>query len=182
MAYIDIGMDETRHPGINGLLAYRRETGRVLEELADALLVADNSLTRGERELIAAHVSGLNDCTFCCNSHSAFAAAQLDGGMPLVEQVKADADGAPVSAKMRALLRIAGAVQQTGRAVTPELVDAARAEGATDVEVHDTVLIAAAFCMYNRYVDGLGTLAPADPANYQAGVPFIVAKGYSSQR
>jgi uncharacterized peroxidase-related enzyme len=180
MAYIDLGLDETRHPGINGLLAYNRETGRVLEALADALLVAPGSLTRGERELIAAHVSGLNECTFCRNSHSAFAAAQLDGGMPLVEEVRADPDSAPVSPKIRALLRIAGAVQRSGRDVTPELVDAARAEGATDAEVHDAVLIAAAFCMYNRYVDGLGTLAPTEPEAYQGGVPFIVAKGYSS--
>ena len=181
MAYIDLGLDETRHPGINGLLAYRRETGRVLEDLADALLVAPGTLTRGERELIAAHVSGLNECTFCTNSHSAFAAAQLDGGMPLVDEVRADAENAPVSPKLRALLRIAGAVQQTGRAVTPELVEAARAEGATDLEVHDTVLIAAAFCMYNRYVDGLGTLSSEEPAAYQAGVPFIVSRGYSSE-
>lgn len=180
MAYIDLGLDETRHPGINGLLAYNRETGRVLEALADALLVAPGSLTRGERELIAAHVSGLNECTFCRNSHSAFAAAQLDGGMALVEEVRADPDSAPVSPKIRALLRIAGAVQRSGREVTPELVDAARAEGATDSEVHDAVLIAAAFCMYNRYVDGLGTLSPKEPEAYQSGVPFIVAKGYSS--
>ena len=181
MAYIELGLDETRQPGITGLLAYRRETGRALEALADALLVAPNSLTRGERELIAAHVSGLNDCAFCRDSHSAFAAAQLDGGMPVVEQVRADPDNAPVSAKMRALLRIAGAVQRSGRDVTRDLVEAAQKEGATDTEVHDTVLIAAAFCMFNRYVDGLGTVVPDDPAAHQASVPFIVGHGYSSE-
>jgi uncharacterized peroxidase-related enzyme len=180
MAHIDLGLDETRHPGITGLLAYRRETGGPLEALVDALLVAPNSLSRGERELIAAYVSGLNECTFCRNSHSAFAAAQLDAGMPLVEQVRADPDSAPVSPKLHTLLRIAGAVQQDGRAVTPELVDAARAEGATDLEVHDTVLIAATFCMLNRYVDGLGTLAPDDPALYETSATRIVAGGYSS--
>jgi uncharacterized peroxidase-related enzyme len=180
MAHIDLGLDETRHPGITGLLAYHRETGRPLEALVDALLVAPNSLSRGERELIAAYVSGLNECTFCRNAHSAFAAAQLDAGMPLVEQVRADLDSAPVSPKLRTLLRIAAAVQQDGRAVTPELVDAARAEDATDLEVHDTVLIAATFCMLNRYVDGLGTLAPGDPALYEASAPGIVAGGYSS--
>jgi uncharacterized peroxidase-related enzyme len=181
MAYIDLGPDETRRPGITGLLAYRRETGRPLEALADALLVAPNTLSRGERELIAAYVSGLNECTFCRNSHSAFAAAQLDAGMPLVEQVRADLDSAPVSPKLRALLRIAAAVQRDGRAVTPELVQAARAQGATDLEVHDTVLIAAAFCMMNRYVDGLGTLAPGDSASYAALAPRIVVGGYRSQ-
>jgi len=180
MAYIDLGLDETRNPGITGLLAYRPETGRPIEALADALLFAPGSLPRGDRELIAAYVSARNDCTFCRNSHSAFAAAQLDAGMRLVEQVCADPDSAPISPKLRALLRIAAAVQQTGQAVTPELIDAARVEGATDVELHDTVLIAAAFCMLNRYVDGLGTVAPTDPSLYQASVPRIVATGYSS--
>ena len=180
MAYIDLGLDETRNPGITGLLAYRPATGRPIEALVDALLVAPSSLSRGERELIAAYVSGLNECTFCTNAHSAFAAAQLDAGMTLVEQVRADPDSAPVPAKLQALLRIAAAVRRDGRAVTPELVDTARAEGATDVEVHDTVLIAAAFSMLNRYVDGLGTLAPEDPDRYQATVPAILAHGYSS--
>jgi uncharacterized peroxidase-related enzyme len=180
MAHIDLGLDETRQPGITGLLAYRRETGRPLEALVDALLVAPNSLSRGERELIAAYVSGRNECTFCRNAHSAFAAAQLDAGMPLVEQVRADVDSAPIPPRLRALLAIAAAVQQDGRTVTTELVDAARAEGATDVEVHDTVLIAATFCMLNRYVDGLGTLAPEDPRLYEFSVPAIVANGYAT--
>jgi uncharacterized peroxidase-related enzyme len=180
MAYIDLGLDETRHPGITGLLAYRPETAGPIEALADALLVDPGSLSRGERELIAAYVSGLNECTFCRNAHSAFAAAQLDAGMPLVEQVCTDPDRAPLSEKLRALLRIATAIQQSGRAVTPKLIDAARAAGATDVEVHDTVLIAATFCMLNRYVDGLGTFSPADPSLYRASVPAIVARGYAT--
>jgi alkylhydroperoxidase family enzyme len=79
---------------------------------------------------------------------------------------------------MRALLAIAAAVQQDGRKVTTQLVDAARTEGATDVEIHDTVLIAAAFCMYNRYVDGLGTLAPNEPQLYEEAAERIMANGY----
>ncbi len=144
------------------------------------LLRAPNPLSPGERELIAAYVSGLNECDFCCRSHSAFAAAQLDAGMSLVDQVRADLDSAPIAPKLRALLRIAGAVRQGGRAVTAELVDAARAEGATDVEIHDTVLIAAAFCMYNRYVDGLGTLAPRDDELYAQVAGTIVEAGYTT--
>ena len=180
MAYIDLGPDESRRPGITGLLAYRPETARPIEALVDVLLVSPNPLDRGERELIAAYVSALNECTFCRNAHSAFAAAQLDAGMPLVEQVCADLDSAPVSRKLRALLRIAAAVQRDGRAVTLELITAARAEGATEIEVHDTVLIAAMFCMINRYVDGLGTFAPTDPSRYEATVPAIVAHGYAT--
>ena len=180
MAHIDLGVDEAQFPGINGPLAYRPETAKPLEELAEVLLRAPNTLTPGERELIAAYVSGLNECTFCRDSHSAFAAAQLDAGMSLVEQVRADLDTAPVSAKLRALLRIAAAVRDDGRKVTTDMVEAARTEGATDQEIHDTVLIAAAFCMYNRYVDGLATFAPAGPELYAGAAQRIIAHGYRS--
>jgi uncharacterized peroxidase-related enzyme len=180
MAHIDLGVDENEFPGINGPMRFRPETAKPLNELAEILLRGPHPLTAGERELIAAYVSGLNECTFCCTSHSAFAAAQLDDGMPLVDRVRADLDTAPVSAKLRALLRIAGAVQQDGRKVTPELVEAARAEGATDLEIHDTVLIAAAFCMYNRYVDGLATLAPDDPDRYAMAAQRIIQFGYGN--
>jgi uncharacterized peroxidase-related enzyme len=178
VAYIDLGVDETEFPGINGPMKYRPQTARPLAELANVLLRGEHPLTAGERELIAAYVSGLNECRFCSASHSAFAAAQLDEGMPLVEQVRTDLDAAPVSGKMRALLKIAGAVRDDGRKVTQELVDQARGEGATDLEVHDTVLIAAAFCMFNRYVDGLGTVAPDDPAGYVRAAGRIIEHGY----
>jgi uncharacterized peroxidase-related enzyme len=178
MAHIELGVDENIYPGINGPMRFRPETAKPLNELADILLTGPHTLTPGERELIASYVSGRNDCTFCSSSHSAFAAAQLDEGKPLVEAVHADLDTAPVSEKLRALLRIAGAVQETGRKVTSDMIAAARAEGATDLEIHDTVLIAAAFCMYNRYVDGLGTFAPADPAMYESAAERIIAHGY----
>lgn len=180
MAHINLGIDESQFPGITGPMRFRPETGKPLMELAEVLLRGPHSLTAGERELIAAYVSGLNECDFCCNSHSAFAAVQLDEGMALVDQVRANLDEAPVSEKLRALLRIAGAVQETGRKVTSELVEAARTEGATDVEIHDTVLIAAAFCMYNRYVDGLATLTPTDPELYAQSAQRIVEHGYMS--
>lgn len=178
MAHIDLGVDETMFPGINGPMRFRPQTAKPLNELAEALLRGPNPLSPGERELIAAYVSGLNECEFCCGSHSAFAAAQLDAGHALVTQVRQDVDAAPISAKLRALLHIAGAVQKGGRNVTAELVSAARAEGATDVEIHDTVLIAAAFCMYNRYVDGLGTLLPDSPKRYDEAAQRIVEFGY----
>jgi uncharacterized peroxidase-related enzyme len=173
--HIDIGNDL---PGISGLLSYRPETGRPLSGLAEVLLRGPSTLGRGERELIAAYVSRLNECEFCASSHSAFAAAQLPEGLPLVSQVCADLEQAPVSAKIKALLRVAAKVQQGGKAVTAADVAAARDAGASDVEIHDAVLIAAAFCMYNRYVDGLATIAPDDPAGYQAAAELIVAHGY----
>ena len=165
-------------PGIRGLLRYRPETGRPLSELAEVLLRGPSTLTRGERELIAAYVSGLNDCQYCSASHSASAAAQLPEGMALVDQVRADASSAPVPGKLKALLAIAAAVQRGGLQVTDEHIARARAAGATDLEIHDTVLIAAAFCMMNRYVNGLATIAPDDPARYAAGAQHLIKEGY----
>jgi uncharacterized peroxidase-related enzyme len=168
----------TGAPGIRGLFDFRPETARPLRELTEVLLRGPSTLTRGERELIAAYVSARNECRFCASSHSAFAAAQLPDGMALVDRVRADLDSAPVSAKLKALLRIADAVRVDGRNVTAEHVAAARAAGASDVELHDAVLIAAAFCMYNRYVDGLATFAPDDPAAYAKMAEQVVASGY----
>ena len=177
MPHITLNSEE---PGIRGLLRYRPETGRPISELAEVLLRGPSTLTRGERELIAAQVSALNECRYCTASHAATAAAQLPGGMDLdlVEQVRADAASAPISAKLQALLAIAAAVQRSGRDVTDDLVAQARAAGATDLEIHDAVLIAAAFCMMNRYVDGLATIAPADPAVYAAGAQRLISQGY----
>jgi uncharacterized peroxidase-related enzyme len=165
-------------PGIRGLFRFRPETARPLNELVEVLLRGPSVLTTGERELIAAYVSALNDCQYCSSSHAAYAAAQLPDGPELVDQVRADADGAPISAKLKALLRIAAAVQQGGLNVTEQQVAAARAAGATDVEIHDCVLIAAAFCMFNRYVDGLATDLPQDPAFYATRAKRIAADGY----
>lgn len=177
MSYIALDNDM---PGITGLLRYRPETGRALSALAETLLRDPNTLSRGERELIAAYVSNLNQCKFCASSHGAFAAAQLPEGMDMVTSVCADVEQAALSGKMRALLKVAGKVQQSGKAVTAEDVGAARAAGASDVEIHDTVLIAAAFCMFNRYVDGLATTAPDDPAVYAMSAEVIVTHGYTA--
>ena len=165
-------------PGIMGPLLFRPQTGKPLFELAEVLLRGESTLSRGDREVIAAYVSTLNQCQFCAKSHATFAALQLEGGFDVVDAVIADPDTAPVSAKLRALLNLAGLVAKSGLAVTQESIDAAKSEGATDVEIHDTVLIAAAFCMYNRYVDGLGALSPPDRADYADMGRLIVDVGY----
>lgn len=175
MPHIELHSDQ---PGIRGLLEYRPETARPISDLADILLRGPSTLTRGERELIGAYVSGLNGCQYCSSSHSATAAAQLSGGLDLVQQVRADPARAPISAKMKTLLAIAAAVQRSGLDVTGAGVAAARDAGATDLEIHDTVLIAAMFAMFNRYVDGLATVAPDDPAVYAAGAERLVRYGY----
>lgn len=177
MSHVNTDYDS---PGIVGLLRFRPETARPLSELAEVLLRGPHTLTRGERELIAAYVSDLNKCRFCAMSHAALAAAQLPEGMPFVKQLVINPDQAPVSSKLKELLKIAAKVQQDGKKVTVEDVASARAVGASSVEIHDTVLISAAFCMYNRYVDGLAAIAPDDPALYIEQARQIIANGYLS--
>ncbi|WP_263359232.1 carboxymuconolactone decarboxylase family protein [Acidicapsa ligni] len=164
--------------GIRGPMAFRPETAKPLNELAEILLHAPNSLDPAERELIATYVSSLNDCYFCQTVHGAIAAAHLDGDEDLVKRVKADFQHAGISDKLKALLVIAGKVQRGGKHVTAQDVEEARKVGATDVEIHDTVLIAAAFCMYNRYVDGLATWQPQEEDLYRERGKKTAREGY----
>jgi uncharacterized peroxidase-related enzyme len=153
-------------PGIRGLMAFRPETAKPLNQLAETLLREDNTLSRGERELIATYVSALNDCFFCQNAHGGIAQYYLQCDMDFIDAVKRDFQSADIPDKLKALLSIAGSVQQGGKQVTENQILKARELGATDREIHDTVLIAAAFCMFNRYVDGLATWAPQDREFY----------------
>jgi uncharacterized peroxidase-related enzyme len=167
-------------PGIRGPMAFRPETAKPLNELVDVLLRGPHSLSPGERELIATYVSSQNDCRYCQTIHGAIAAHHLDGNENLVLSVKRDFEGAEISSKLKALLVIAGKVQQSGRNVTIEDVERAREQGATDLEIHDTVLIAAVFCLCNRYVDGLATWAPDDPDFYRQRAARVAAEGYTA--
>jgi len=164
--------------GIRSAMAFRPETAKPLNDLAEALLHAPNSLPQGDRELIATYVSYLNDCYFCQTVHGAIAAACLNDDYDLVKRVKTDFQSAEISEKLKALLAIAAKVQQGGKNVSFNDVEAARRLGATDVEVHDTVLLAAAFCMYNRYVDGLDTWQPEDEALYLKRGQKTAREGY----
>jgi uncharacterized peroxidase-related enzyme len=165
-------------PGIVGPMIAYPETQKHLSGLAEALLRGPSSLTSAERELIASYVSSGNECYFCTQSHAAAARVHYGDQCRLVDQVLADVRSAPVSAKVRALLAIADKVRRDGRLVQAEDVERARAEGADDQAIHDTVLIAAAFCMFNRYVDGLGTWAPQDPAAYEESGLRLANQGY----
>lgn len=163
MPHIDL---EKGVPGIRSLVRYRPDTGKPLYDLAQALLRSASPLKEAERELIAAYVSSRNACTFCMCSHAAAARYLYQGEAETVDLVLQDYQNAPISDKLKSLLAIAGKVQADARTVSSEDVAKARQFGATDRDIHDTVLIAAAFCMFNRYVDGLATLTPEDPDVY----------------
>ena len=177
MPHIDLKNDL---PGIRGLMAYRPETAKPLNELAEVLLRSDdNTMTRGERELIAAYVSYLNKCFFCENVHGAMAGHYLNCDLQTIDSFKANVEHADtLSDKMKSLLMIAHSVQQSGKQVTAEQVASAKLQGASDQEIHDTVLIAAAFCMFNRYVDGLATWAPDNRQFYIDRAPRRAEEGY----
>ncbi len=175
MPYIQL---EQHLPGITGLLEYSKETAAPIRELTQILLRGPSSLTEGERELIATVVSYKNECTFCCTAHTA-AADVLLGEDETTAAVKKEIASAPVSDKMKALLNIAALVQISGKSVTIEAIKQAKDNGASDIEIHDTVLIAALFCLYNRYVDGLATVTPTDPAFYKSLGERLKNNGYN---
>jgi uncharacterized peroxidase-related enzyme len=165
-------------PGIVGPMIAYPETEKHLNGLAEALLRAPSSLTPAEREVIATYVSSENDCYFCMNTHAAAARYLLGDDKDMVDEVIVSYRHAAISPKLRALLAIAGKVQKGGRRVTDEDIANARAEGADDRAIHDTVLIAAAFCMFNRYVDGLATWTPDNPDAYAQAGAKLGREGY----
>jgi uncharacterized peroxidase-related enzyme len=169
-------------PEIVSPLTFSPDSAKPLLELAETLLRGPNTLTPAEREMIATHVSYRNECDFCQLSHSAAAAAHLNGNYDLVEQIKVNPQDAAVSGKLKALLTIAGKVQQGGKHMTSEDVTCARQQGATDKDIHDAVLIAAAFCMYNRYVDGLATWQPRERVAYREMGEQLAQEGYVRDR
>jgi len=158
-------------PGIAALLAQYPLTAGPLNELAQTLLRGPSPLTPAERETIAAYVSRRNDCTFCAGTHGAVARQLLSLEGRTVDEAEADP-------KMRALLAIADKVRVDGRSVSGDDIAHAREHGADDRAVHDTVLIAAAFCMFNRYVDGLGTFAPEGTETYEQRAKLLAEHGY----
>ncbi len=165
-------------PGIRSLVMFRPETGKPLYELAQVLLRGESPLSEAERELIAAYVSHLNDCMFCMSSHAAAARCLYGTEKETVDNVLKDMLHSNVSNKLKALLNIAGKVQVLGKEVLPEDIEAARIHDANDREIHDTVLIAATFSMFNRYVDGLASFTPTDEKEYEAMGKRMVEKGY----
>lgn len=177
MAHIQVN---EQLPGIRSLMEFSPATATPMGELANLMLRSNEGLTMAERELIATHVSYLNDCFYCSESHGAIVSCYLQDNNQLVNQVKQDYLNAPISDKLKALLTIAGSVQKGGKFVTADQIKLAKENGATDRDIHDTVLIAALFCMFNRYVDGLAAYTPTDLSSYPLRAKQIADKGYGN--
>lgn len=174
MPYIPV---EEHLPGITGLLEYRKDSAQPIRELTQLLLRGPSTLTEGERELIATVVSHGNECRFCTTAHASTADLLL-GETTTTKKIREDIESAPLGEKMKALLTIAKQVQQSGKHVTEASIQRAKEAGATDLEIHDCVLIAALFCLYNRYVDGLATLEPEDREYYKVLAGRLTTNGY----
>lgn len=164
-------------PGITGLLEARLDSSEPIRDLTQALLRGPSSLTEGERELIATLVSSRNECRFCTNAH-AHTAARYVGGMDLVQHVMRDHTAAPVSERLHALLNIAALVQGDARNVDEFAIARAHEAGASDMDIHDTVLTAALFCFYNRYVDGLASDYPTSDTYFDTLADRLTTNGY----
>jgi len=169
---------ESHLPGITGLLEYRKDTGQPIRDLTQVIMRGPSTLTEAERELIATVVSHGNQCRFCTAAHAATVDLLL-GEDETCKKVKEDIATAPVSEKMKALLTIAALTGKSGRLVTTEIIEKAKAEGATDLEIHDTVLIAALFSLYKRYVDGMATAMPDNDSYFVMLADRLVNHGYS---
>lgn len=175
-------------PGISVAMRLSPGLGIHLRGLADELLVNDfpgATISRAEREMLATATSAANGCFFCMDSHGAFASALLERAgetsrLPAIEAIKlGTSDG--LDAKMRALVHIARTVQRAPLGLTVADVEAATSAGATDADVQLAVLIASAFSMYNRMVDGLRARTAPDPAAYRGVAGEIAEHGYSNR-
>lgn len=176
MAHISFPVDV---PGIRGPLSFRPDAAKHLLALAETILRQPASLEPGERETIAAWTSYLNGCNFCMKSHAAAARAWLGPAQSgAVDRMLSAADLGGFSQKVQALLGLARALQSCVLGVKPEHIAHARAAGASDQDIHDTVLITAAFCMYNRYVEGLGTREAAE-SDYEPMGRRLRDQGYA---
>jgi len=171
-----IALPESGPPGMAGLLASRPAAGAAVSEFMQHLLRGPGPIPPAWREAIGAHVSRRNDCEYCSRTHAAAACAM--GGEELRAAVTEGPDAPGVDPRLAALLALAGAVADGGHAVTDELVAAARAAGWDDDAIHDAVLVASAFCMINRYVDGLGARTPTDPEPYRRTGARLAERGY----
>lgn len=177
MSYIDL---PSEFPGIISLMKYRPDTGKLIGELTEALLRGDSPLSVGERELISTYVSLQNECKFCVAAHEAITRKVLVNESEMIDSIHHNLENANMSEKLKSLLKIAAKVKESGHHVTADDIEKSKLQGATDREIHDTVLIAAAFCMFNRYVDGLAAITPEDPSLYEQIASRIVQFGYTS--
>jgi uncharacterized peroxidase-related enzyme len=175
-------------PGIGVAMRLTPGLGIHLRGLADELLVHDfpgATISRAEREMLATAVSAANDCFFCMDSHGAFATALLEASgsthlASLVDEIKTGSSEG-FDTKMQTLLHIARTVRREPRDLTSADVAAARAAGAADADVQLAVLVAAAFSMYNRMVEGFRAKTAPSADAYRARAEEIAAHGYSHQ-
>ncbi|WP_337044062.1 carboxymuconolactone decarboxylase family protein [Emticicia sp. 17c] len=180
MAYIQLPDNAI---GMRGLMAFRPHLAPHLGAFTEGILSIDEGLSKAEREIIGTLVSKLNECQLCEGVHGAVAACYLNDDEALISQIKENYENAPITDKLKSLLAIAASVQKSGKSVSVSQIERAKALGATDIEIHDTVIIAATFCFFNRYLDGLGITPIEDPEVFrERGRMIAKGLGYAPKK
>ncbi|MDP3461932.1 MAG: hypothetical protein Q8S18_03985 [Bacteroidales bacterium] len=137
------------------LMRFKASSASILSSVGHALVKGPAELSHTDREMLSAYVSMLNECDACFDSPASNGNGQMNGKDKTMASVMDKVSGTPVTEKMKSLLTFANKVQQNGKLVSKDDIDTARKNGASDEDIHDTMIISAAFCMYNRYIDGL---------------------------
>lgn len=152
MAFIPL---DGSKPGMRSLLAYYPAIAKPLTGLMKLLMRSESGVDKSESELIATYVSGLNHCKACEDIHGTVAYHLNERNEQTLRELK-DNQPVSVSARLKSLLELAANVQESGLNVSSNLIEKLKSNGCSDREIHDAVLITALFCMFNRYIDGLG--------------------------
>jgi uncharacterized peroxidase-related enzyme len=157
----------------------RPEIYRPLIDYHQALLRGPSPLSAGERELIAAYVSGLNACGYCHGVHAATAQAFGVPGETLTALL-ADVGSAPVAERLKPLLRYVGKLTSNPAKITPTDAEAVLEAGWDERALHDAVAVCALFNMMNRLVDGLGITGDAE--YFGVAADRLHGQGYAALR
>lgn len=166
---------DPKFPGIVSLFMFDKGVAKHLSAMGQELMRRPSGLSVGERELIAAFVSKMNECEFCYRSHKSCAFETLERPDWVGEFLERE-NSETLPMKMRALMVYALHVSFLNRSELPKAVEACKKFGATDQEIHDVAAITAFFNMCNRYVDGLGTTF--EPGQEVEGGKSLAKYGY----
>lgn len=177
MAFITL--DNTLQ-GMRQLLAYKPIIAGPMLALMEGVMRSNDGLSLGERELIASYISYLNDCRHCQIIHGEIAQCLLNDDDFIMDTLRSNFKELKLNPRINAILNIVKCIHLGGKHVGASQIDAAKKIGITEMEIHDTVLISSMFCMFNRYIDGLGLESTDTELSFKQRAKQIAENGYSS--
>ena len=163
-------------PDAAKLVFYRPDFyGARAKEFTHEAMRGPSAWTVGDRELMAAYVSKVNDSAFCIGAHTATASQAYRDG-PRVAAVLADLDSAPVEEPLRATLRMLGKLTAEGK-LSPGDMREVLAAGVSAEQVEDALAVCAAFNTTDRLADAFG-FEVLTPEGFAAGAKYLLKRGY----